>query len=186
MRGAMSAGIRKKSTRRLSTAQAQSSIETKHLQHPILFPKEERESVFTDFGTLVAELRKELQGNITKPQDPATAERITNLLSSFRLNPKEWGQYTHFIGNRYTRTLVGFDPNFAVLLLCWERGQLQETIYEMPPEGEGGGALRLVSEAVYNPNEATYIDDSHGIHKGSTQSQRNDDYSTMKYAQNEF
>jgi len=181
----MSAGIRKKSTRRLSTAQAQSSIETKHLQHPILFPKEERESVFTDFGTLVAELRKELQGNITKPQDPATAERITNLLSSFRLNPKEWGQYTHFIGNRYTRTLVGFDPNFAVLLLCWERGQmspihshassscwvkvldgqLQETIYEMPPEGEGGGALRLVSEAVYNPNEATYIDDSHGIHK---------------------
>jgi len=109
----MSAGIRKKSTRRLSTAQAQSSIETKHLQHPILFPKEERESVFTDFGTLVAELRKELQGNITKPQDPATAERITNLLSSFRLNPKEWGQYTHFIGNRYTRLWKTEDRRFG-------------------------------------------------------------------------
>eukprot|EP00471_Norrisiella_sphaerica_P006926 CAMPEP_0184488706 /NCGR_PEP_ID=MMETSP0113_2-20130426/13094_1 /TAXON_ID=91329 /ORGANISM="Norrisiella sphaerica, Strain BC52" /LENGTH=616 /DNA_ID=CAMNT_0026871669 /DNA_START=242 /DNA_END=2092 /DNA_ORIENTATION=+ len=141
--------------------------------------------MFIDFSSLVAILRKELKGPVKGAQDEATAKKITEILGTIRLNPREWNQYTHFIGNRYTRTLVGFDPDFAVLLLCWERGQMspihchadsscwvkvldgqiQETLYEYPGDNTNGRPLRLISEEIYNANQATYIDDSHGIHK---------------------
>jgi len=152
------------------------------LAHPIIPHNDARSSVFIDFATLVALLRKEIKSG-EGAQDPETVARVTALLATVRLNPKEWGQYTHFVGNRYTRTLVGMDSKFVVLLLSWERGQfspihshansscwvkvldgkLQETIYDFP--GPNKGPLPLRSEAVFSPNQATYIDDSYGIHK---------------------
>mmetsp|Transcript_888 Transcript_888/g.1554 ORF Transcript_888/g.1554 Transcript_888/m.1554 type:complete len:684 (+) Transcript_888:114-2165(+) len=153
------------------------------LSHPILHTPEPNQTSFLDFGSLVDRLRKEFKATVTGTHDEETAERIKAMLNTVRFNPKEWGQYTNFIGNRYTRTLVGFDHNFVVLLLCWEKGQnspihchydsscwvkvlegqLQETIYKYPTEG--GGALTLEKEMIYYENQATYTDDNYGVHK---------------------
>eukprot|EP00954_Amorphochlora_amoebiformis_P016192 1269320-Amorphochlora_amoeboformis.AAC.2 len=54
-------------------------------------------------GQLLPKLQ-EFNGELARgPRDPETAQRITQMLSSVRINPKEWEQYTHFVGGRYTR-----------------------------------------------------------------------------------
>jgi len=155
------------------------------LAHPILKGEEEPQKLFLDFSALVELLREQFDGPVTGAQDAEKAAEITKLLRSIRFNKREWQQYTNFVGNRYTRTLVGFDPNFAVLLLSWERGQtspihchmesscwvkvldgqIQETIYDYPDSSDTGNPLRLNTEAIYSPEQATYIDDSYGVHK---------------------
>ncbi|GAB5371008.1 hypothetical protein AAMO2058_001542000 [Amorphochlora amoebiformis] len=178
------AGFLRNPIRRLATPTVRSDIAQK-LAHPIRLPKEEsNESIFLDFGTLVEAVRKEFNGELARgPRDPETAQRITQMLSSVRINPKEWEQYTHFVGGRYTRTLVGFDQSFCILLLCWEKGQespihchansscwvkvldgqLQESIFDFP-SGKGK-PLRLKQQEIFSPNQATYIDNSHGVHR---------------------
>jgi len=161
-----------------------------HLAHPILKGEEEPQKLFLDFSTLVELLREQFDGPVTGPQDAEKAAHITTLLRSIRFNKREWGQYTNFVGNRYTRTLVGFDPNFAVLLLSWEKGQmspihchmssscwvkvldgqLQETIYDYP-DPSATQPLRLNTESIYSPEQATYIEDSYGIHRMGNASQ---------------
>jgi predicted metal-dependent enzyme (double-stranded beta helix superfamily) len=56
--------------------------------------------------------------------DPKLIADVKSLLGPVRLNRKEWMRYTKFRDRRYTRTLVGWDPNFMILLLSWEKGQM--------------------------------------------------------------
>nr|ACF24552.1 cysteine dioxygenase [Gymnochlora stellata] len=140
---------------------------------------------YLDFASLVAGLRKMLDGKVRgAPQDPETVAEVTEYLQSVRLNPKEWEQYTNFVGHCYTRTLVGIDPNFVVLLLSWGKGQespihchsnsscwvkvldgeLKESVFQSP-ENPGSKPLKLTAQEIYSPNQATYIDDTHGVHQ---------------------
>lgn len=163
---------------------SQSVVE--QLNHPIHAPRPPPEGcTYTDFNTMVDELRSVITAKGGGAECPDQAAEITELLASARFNPREWGQYTNFVGNRYTRTLVGCDPKFVVLLLCWEKGQmspihcharsscwvkvlsgqLQESIYEFPQTEDGAAPLRLTSESIFGENQATYMEDSYGVHR---------------------
>uniref|UniRef100_A0A7S3PMW2 cysteine dioxygenase n=2 Tax=Sar TaxID=2698737 RepID=A0A7S3PMW2_9STRA len=88
---------------------------------------------YTNFGNLIKMLHRRVE-----PLEPgkfhseAHIEEICKLLSSVRLNRKEYGRYLRFRDDHYTRNLVGYDvpegegdrPKFTVLLLCWEKGQM--------------------------------------------------------------
>ncbi|CAK0833271.1 unnamed protein product, partial [Prorocentrum cordatum] len=94
---------------------------------------QERGSPFClDLRALVERLRQELP---QRPQRGApiaedTVARVTELLRTTRLNPREWGQHAVFRRGRYTRNIVGYSPNqFIALVLCWERGQ-QSAIHD--------------------------------------------------------
>eukprot|EP00002_Diphylleia_rotans_P032993 TRINITY_DN6985_c0_g1_i1.p1 TRINITY_DN6985_c0_g1~~TRINITY_DN6985_c0_g1_i1.p1 ORF type:complete len:815 (+),score=132.08 TRINITY_DN6985_c0_g1_i1:56-2500(+) len=108
---------------------------------------------------------------------------VKQLLSTSRIQPSEWQQYQTFEHNRYTRNLIGYDENFTVLLLCWEKGQmspihdhagascwvkvlageLQETLYTADEKN----VLTTKSVDTYHPGQVTYIRDLYGVHRMS-------------------
>jgi len=138
--------------------------------------------LFSSFRSLTTQLKKELQPTPRGvPHSAEHIEHITRLLEPVRINPKEWQQYTKFVDQRYTRTLVGYDEHFVMLMLCWEKGQvspihdhtgascwvkcldgeMSETVYTLE---EGGSKLDVASRTIFGENEVAYMNDEKGVH----------------------
>lgn len=45
------------------------------------------------------------------------------------------------------------------------KGDLTETRYEFPTEGEASGPMKVISEKTYNENQVAYMADELGLHR---------------------
>ena len=144
-------------------------------------------TLYSNFGQLLQILHKEIDP--LQPGESHSAEHVAHIskvLGSMSFNRKEWMQYAQFKPGCYTRSLVGFDPKFAVMMLCWDsrqatpvhdhsgsscwmkvlEGTLREECYAMPA---GGGALSSIWAKDVNAGDVdtSHIDDTVGVHKVS-------------------
>ncbi len=122
------------------------------------------------------------------PYDAATIRDVLALLGRAELNPVEWEQFSEQRSDRYTRNVVAVDECFVALCLTWDAGQaskihdhagsscfvkllsgdLEEQKYAARyADGtwrELGGPEAVVA------GDATYMDDSRGLHRISNPS----------------
>ena len=122
------------------------------------------------------------------PYDAATIKDVLALLGRAELNPVEWEQFSEQRSDRYTRNVVAVDERFVALCLTWDAGQaskihdhagsscfvkllsgdLEEQKYA--PRWLDGTWRELGGPEAVATGQATYMDDSRGLHRISNPS----------------
>ena len=122
------------------------------------------------------------------PYDAATIKDVLALLGRAELNPVEWEQFSEQRSDRYTRNVVAVDERFVALCLTWDAGQaskihdhagsscfvkllsgdLEEQKYA--PRWLDGTWRKLGNAEAVATGQATYMDDSRGLHRISNPS----------------
>ena len=117
------------------------------------------------------------------PYDAATIKDVLALLGRAELNPVEWEQFSEQRSDRYTRNVVAVDERFVALCLTWDAGQaskihdhagsscfvkllsgdLEEQKYA--PRWLDGTWRELGGPEAVATGQATYMDDSRGLHR---------------------
>lgn len=132
---------------------------------------------------LIRELRSAFQ------TDHVNIERVQDLMSSYKSNPRDWIKFAQFDRYRYTRNLVDEgNGKYNLMLLAWAEGQgssihdhadshcfmkvldgtLKEVRFSWPPEDEDTDEAREMEktgETELQTNAVTYINDSIGLHR---------------------
>lgn len=118
------------------------------------------------------------------PYSEAMIGEVRCLLERTELNPREWEQFKQYESGRYTRNIVAVDETFVVLLLCWDRGQvssvhdhagsscwvkllsgdLEEQRYDQSAPNADGSWPTVGAPTAVRAGEATYMDDTLGVH----------------------
>ena len=131
-------------------------------------------SFFTSFDALAGIVTAELK----RGDDVG---RMIKIFESLRFNPKEFQRYAHWTAGKYTRNLVGFNNEFTLLMLCWDRGQespihdhcgshcymklLEGELHEVRYDASDSSKLRLKGITQMTEESVAFIDDSQGVHK---------------------
>lgn len=95
----------------------------------------------------------------------------------------DWRAYAHPLAERYTRNLVGLDPHFELLLLCWNPGQATpihahegqdcwmavvegeiDEVHYAWPQDDTPAPLEAVKTVRYRLGDVGYIHDDMGLH----------------------
>ena len=117
------------------------------------------------------------------PYDKETIKDVLALLGRAELNPVEWEQFSEQRSDRYTRNVVAVDERFVALCLTWDAGQaskihdhagsscfvkllsgdLEEQKYA--PRWLDGTWRELGGPEAVATGQATYMDDSRGLHR---------------------
>ncbi|CAH0375092.1 unnamed protein product [Pelagomonas calceolata] len=117
------------------------------------------------------------------PYDAATIKDVLALLGRAELNPVEWEQFSEQRSDRYTRNVVAVDERFVALCLTWDAGQaskihdhagsscfvkllsgdLEEQKYAA--RYADGTWRELGGPEAVATGQATYMDDSRGLHR---------------------
>lgn len=73
----------------------------------------------------IDEIIGDFKGQETIFDDNKIAEELTDLISSFKLEPSDWKGFAHFDKNKYTRNLIGLgkEDRFGLMILAWGPGQ---------------------------------------------------------------
>eukprot|EP00697_Spironema_sp_BW2_P014131 gnl/Spiro4/4506_TR2236_c0_g1_i1.p1 gnl/Spiro4/4506_TR2236_c0_g1~~gnl/Spiro4/4506_TR2236_c0_g1_i1.p1 ORF type:complete len:806 (+),score=180.07 gnl/Spiro4/4506_TR2236_c0_g1_i1:33-2420(+) len=147
-------------------------------------PLTTRQSMYTNFSQLTELLRSQLRPSVRGQYHPQEhISYICRLLDSITFNPNETAMYAKWNCAKYTRNLVGFDENFTILILCWDRSQLSrihdhagsgcwvkvlqgtltEERFAYNPDGTCGPHT---SSVTYRANDGVaYINDTMGLHR---------------------
>lgn len=131
-------------------------------------------SFFTSFDSLAGIVASEL----SRGKD---IERMIRIFKSLRFNPKEFQRYAHWTSGKYTRNLIGYNSEFTLLMLCWDRGQespihdhagshcfmkiLEGELHEVRYDASNPSRLALKKITQLRDEAVAYIDDTQGVHK---------------------
>lgn len=117
--------------------------------------------------------------------DHVNIERVQDIMSAYKSNPREWIKYAKFDRHRYTRNLVDEgNGKYNLMLLAWAEGQgssihdhadshcfmkmldgeLREIRFAWPEEDEEK-EMKKISETVLKTNDVNYMNDSLGLHR---------------------
>lgn len=149
-------------------------------------------SVMTDdpFGRLVQDIRKYLGPSSGIDAEHVDVDHLKSLMAKYTSDPKHWERYARADMSRgYTRNIVdNVNGNANLILIVWNpakgspihdhaaahcvmkilKGNLTETVYEKPEDGDAGvHPLQPKKETTYQPNEVAYISDQIGLHRVS-------------------
>jgi len=132
---------------------------------------------------LIRELRKAFE------TDHVNIERVQDLMSSYKSNPREWIKFAQFDPYRYTRNLVDEgNGKYNLMLLAWAESQgssihdhanshcfmkvldgtLKESRFAWPNEEgeeEETREMEKIGDTQLTTNDVTYINDSIGLHR---------------------
>ncbi|XP_061180546.1 cysteine dioxygenase type 1-like [Saccostrea echinata] len=118
--------------------------------------------------------------------DHVNVEYVTQLMASYKSNPKDWKKFAIFDLHRYTRNLVDTgNGKFNLMVLCWNTsqgssihdhanahcfmkvldGHAQEELFEWPSESEDMVSMTPKGKNLYKRNEVAYISDEIGLHR---------------------
>jgi len=120
--------------------------------------------------------------------DHVNIERVQDIMSAYKSNPREWIKFAKFDRHRYTRNLVDEgNGKFNLMLLAWAEGQgssihdhadshcfmkmldgeLREIRFAWPSDLEEDEEREMVKigDTVVKTNEVNYMNDSLGLHR---------------------
>lgn len=118
--------------------------------------------------------------------DHVNVEYVTELMASYKSNPKDWKKFAIFDLHRYTRNLVDAgNGKFNLMVLCWNTsqgsaihdhanahcfmkvldGHSQEELFEWPPGSEDDGEMKSKGKKLYERDQVAYISDTIGLHR---------------------
>lgn len=120
---------------------------------------------------LTAEFRRDPKGG-----------QVVDLLRRYASEHRDWEDFAHFAGDRYSRNLVHRGRDYELLLLCWGEGhespihnhaeqacwmavldgELEEVHYRVP-DGEGGPLAEGRRQAM-SRGQVAFIEDSIALH----------------------
>lgn len=76
---------------------------------------------FTTLRQAFGEMQRAI--DVDAERTPEYIDKVKQLLSTMQFRDSEWQEFTNWNESKYTRSLVAHDPNFTVLVLCWNKGQ---------------------------------------------------------------
>lgn len=118
--------------------------------------------------------------------DNVNVEYVTELMASYKGNPKDWKKFAIFDLHRYTRNLVDSgNGKFNLMVLCWNTsqgssihdhanahcfmkvldGNAQEELFDWPSESEDMASMSSKGKNLYKRDEVAYISDDIGLHR---------------------
>jgi len=130
------------------------------------------------FQALLDEIDKAFEG------DEVDVDYVVAVMNAYKSNPKEWKAFRKFDNRRYSRNLVhGGNGKYNIMTLCWGEGQqssihdhptshcflkviegnMRETQYEWPKEGQEEMVVKCVNDA--KVNDTCYINDDIALHR---------------------
>jgi cysteine dioxygenase len=142
------------------------------------------------FGHLVQDIRQYLGPSSGIDANHVDPEYLKGLMAKYTSNPKHWERYARADRSRgYTRNIIdNINGNANLILIVWNpakgspihdhadahcvmkilKGNLTETVYEKPEDGDCGvHPLEAKTETTYLPDEVAYISDQIGLHRVS-------------------
>ncbi|KAK5998420.1 Cysteine dioxygenase [Cladobotryum mycophilum] len=143
------------------------------------------------FDQLVLALKEALGPSSGLTSDDVDVDFLTRLMKGYDSSDMQWSKYAFGDRSRgYTRNLVD-DGNGKsnLLVLVWSpgkgspihdhgnahclmkilKGNLTETRYDFPQEGEPEGPMKVISEKKYKENAVAYMADELGLHRVTNQ-----------------
>ncbi|KAK4099619.1 cysteine dioxygenase type I [Parathielavia hyrcaniae] len=143
------------------------------------------------FDGLVLALKEALGPSSGLTSEDVDVDHLHRLMRDYDSDPREWSRFAMGDESRgYTRNLVDEGNGKSnLLILVWSpgkgspihdhgnahclmkilRGNLTETRYGFPEEGEEEKPMRVLSERVHQENEVAYMADELGVHRVSNQ-----------------
>ncbi|XP_015908525.1 cysteine dioxygenase type 1 [Parasteatoda tepidariorum] len=119
--------------------------------------------------------------------DHVNIERVQDLMSAYKSNPRDWIKFAKFDRYRYTRNLVDEgNGKYNLMLLAWAEGQgssihdhadshcfmkmldgeLKEIRFAWPSDSdEEEKEMEKISETTLKTNDVNYMNDSLGLHR---------------------
>lgn len=141
------------------------------------------------FEELVLALKSALGPCSGLTSDDIDVTFLTRLMKLYDARDRNWAKYAFGDASRgYTRNLVDEGNGKSnLLVLVWSpgkgspihdhgnahclmkilKGNLTETRYEFPQEGEPSGPLKVITEKTYKENQVAYMADELGLHRVS-------------------
>ncbi|OAA81422.1 cysteine dioxygenase [Akanthomyces lecanii RCEF 1005] len=141
------------------------------------------------FEELVLALKSALGPCSGLTSDDIDVTFLTRLMKLYDARDRNWSKYAFGDASRgYTRNLVDEGNGKSnLLVLVWSpgkgspihdhgnahclmkilKGNLTETRYEFPQEGEPNGPMKVISEKTYKENQVAYMADELGLHRVS-------------------
>ncbi|OAA61377.1 cysteine dioxygenase [Cordyceps fumosorosea ARSEF 2679] len=141
------------------------------------------------FQELVLALKSALGPSSGLTSDDIDVTFLTRLMKLYDARDRNWAKYAFGDASRgYTRNLVDEGNGKSnLLVLVWSpgkgspihdhgnahclmkilKGNLTETRYEFPQEGEPSGPLNIITEKTYKENQVAYMADELGLHRVS-------------------
>ncbi|KAM3429176.1 hypothetical protein MY1884_002275 [Beauveria asiatica] len=141
------------------------------------------------FEELVLALKSALGPCSGLTSDDIDVTFLTRLMKLYDARDRNWAKYAFGDASRgYTRNLVDEGNGKSnLLVLVWSpgkgspihdhgnahclmkilKGNLTETRYEFPQEGESSGPLKVITEKTYKENQVAYMADELGLHRVS-------------------
>ncbi|KAJ4164664.1 hypothetical protein LMH87_006327 [Akanthomyces muscarius] len=141
------------------------------------------------FEELVLALKSALGPCSGLTSDDIDVTFLTRLMKLYDARDRNWSKYAFGDASRgYTRNLVDEGNGKSnLLVLVWSpgkgspihdhgnahclmkilKGNLTETRYEFPQEGEPSGPMKVISEKTYKENQVAYMADELGLHRVS-------------------
>lgn len=139
------------------------------------------------FAALIDELKAILGPNKGLSSEDVDIERVKAAMERYTLNEAEWGRFAlHDATRNYSRNgIVDINGNANLLILVWLpgkssaihdhanahccmkilKGQLTESLYAVPAEGEAAHQLVPRQQTVLQREVVGYISDKIGLHK---------------------
>ncbi|OAR00120.1 hypothetical protein LLEC1_05857 [Akanthomyces lecanii] len=139
------------------------------------------------FEELVLALKSALGPCSGLTSDDIDVTFLTRLMKLYDARDRNWSKYAFGDASRgYTRNLVDEGNGKSnLLVLVWSpgkgspihdhgnahclmkilKGNLTETRYEFPQEGEPSGPMTVISEKTYRENQVAYMADELGLHR---------------------
>ncbi|KAM3515798.1 hypothetical protein MY11210_000569 [Beauveria gryllotalpidicola] len=141
------------------------------------------------FEELVLALKSALGPCSGLTSDDIDVTFLTRLMKLYDARDRNWAKYAFGDASRgYTRNLVDEGNGKSnLLVLVWSpgkgspihdhgnahclmkilKGNLTETRYEFPQQGESSGPLKVITEKTYKENQVAYMADELGLHRVS-------------------
>ncbi|KAJ3495757.1 hypothetical protein NLG97_g3168 [Lecanicillium saksenae] len=141
------------------------------------------------FEELVLALKSALGPCSGLTSDDIDVTFLTRLMKLYDARDRNWSKYAFGDASRgYTRNLVDEGNGKSnLLVLVWSpgkgspihdhgnahclmkilKGNLTETRYEFPQEGEPSGPMKVITEKTYKENQVAYMADELGLHRVS-------------------
>ncbi|KAJ2979176.1 hypothetical protein NQ176_g3409 [Zarea fungicola] len=139
------------------------------------------------FEELVLALKEALGPSSGLTSDDIDVTFLGRLMKLYDARDSNWAKYALGDSSRgYTRNLVDEGNGKSnLLVLVWSpgkgspihdhgnahclmkilRGNLTETRYEFPREGEPSGPMKVITEKIYRENQVAYMADELGLHR---------------------
>lgn len=150
-------------------------------------PKAEDAMFSGEFAKLITNLKNLLGKDKGLASEDIDIEKVKEIMENYTSNEEEWGKFAlHDPSRNYSRNgIVDINGNANLLILVWSpgkssaihdhanahccmkilKGELTESLYEIPDESEGEHELKPKKETDLNRDVVGYISDDIGLHR---------------------